>query len=218
MKVFFFGDSICFGQYVSPHKTWVTQIARELDKLPGGENIQVMNASVNGNTTRMALERMPYDVQSHSPDIILIQFGVNDCNYWKTDGGHPRVSKMGFKANLIEIIERSRIFGAKEIFLNTNNPSPKTSPFDYAPLSFQQSNEEFNQIIREVAKVTHVNLIDIEKYWLEQFEKGLRLQDLLLPDNIHLSIQGHNLYFEIVYPYIEKALNRLLRIEAQEKK
>ena len=33
IRVFFFGDSICFGQGVSIHRGWVTRIASETDKL-----------------------------------------------------------------------------------------------------------------------------------------------------------------------------------------
>lgn len=213
MNFFFFGDSVCSGQNISPHQIWVAQIAKNLNDL--SQSITVINASVNGNTTRMALERMPFDVQSHGVDLILIQFGLNDCNYWKTDNGHPRVSKLGFKANLLEIIERSRIFGAKEIFLNTNHPTPRTFVFDYAPITYQQSNTEYNQIIREVAEISRVSLIDIEKSWLKRIEKGACLKDLL-PDGIHLSILGHKVYCEIVYPHVEKVIKTLL--QAKDKK
>jgi acyl-CoA thioesterase-1 len=211
MNVFFFGDSLCVGQFVSPHRVWVTRIAEKLEGLAGSEKIVVTNASVNGNTTRMALERVSFDVQSHGIDLILIQFGANDCNYWATDKGHPRVSKMAFKANLLEIIDRSRIFGAKEVFLNTNNPSAKTLLFDYAPTSYQQSCEEYNQLIREVALSSKVHLIDIDKIWRLHIGKGVPLETLLLADGIHLSVAGHDLYFDTVYPYIEKAVKGLLK-------
>jgi len=83
IRIFFFGDSICFGQGVSPHFTWVTRLSRALDeRLSSRADVLTQNPSVNGNTTRMALERMPYDVQSHAPDVLYIQFGLNDCNGW----------------------------------------------------------------------------------------------------------------------------------------
>src|SRR3989339_18043 len=205
MNIFFFGDSICFGQLISPHKTWVTKIAQELEKLPSGEKIRVINSSVNGNTTRMALERMPFDIQEYGiVDILLIQFGLNDCNYWETDHGHPRVSKMAFKANILEIIERARIFGCQKIFLNTNHPTLKTNLMKNTTFSFQQSNEEYNQIIREVAKNSRTRLIDIELFWQKGIKIDLSLKNLLLPDGLHLSAAGHNLYFEIVFPIIKK--------------
>ena len=83
IRIFFFGDSICFGQGVSPHFTWVTRLSRALDeRFSSRADVLTQNPSVNGNTTRMALERMPYDVQSHAPDVLYIQFGLNDCNGW----------------------------------------------------------------------------------------------------------------------------------------
>ena len=154
LNVIFFGDSICFGQGVSIHAGWVPRLSLELEKLGLREKqkITVINSAVNGNTTRQALERMPYDVQSNSADLILIQFGMNDCNHWKTDRGLPRVSRRGFKANLIEIVERAQVFGASKIILNTNHPTTRnTDFFEFANSTYEQCNSEYNEIIREVA-------------------------------------------------------------------
>ena len=60
----------------------------------------------------MGLERYPRDVQEAQPDLLTIQFGLNDCNCWETDRGVPRVSEAAFVANLIEMIDRGRVFGA----------------------------------------------------------------------------------------------------------
>ena len=84
MNLIFFGDSICTGQFVSPHQTWVSMISSSIP------SVTVFNHSINGDITRTALERMPHDVQEIGPDIIYIQFGMNDCNYWQTDRGLPR--------------------------------------------------------------------------------------------------------------------------------
>src|SRR6267378_1663214 len=121
----FFGDSICFGQGISIHKGWVPRISQKLETLgqSSGVEISVLNSSVNENTTRMALERMPYDIQSHPIDILFVQFGMNDCNYWLTDKGVPRVSPMAFEANLLEIIDRAQAIHVKKIFLSTNHPT-----------------------------------------------------------------------------------------------
>ena len=127
-QLVFFGDSICNGQGVSIYRGWVTRLSAVAEALSGelGYEIIVVNASVNGSTTRQALERMPYEVQSHGVDILLVQFGLNDCNFWVTDRGLPRVSPEGFEANLVEIIQRGFHFGAKAVFLHTNHPIGKT--------------------------------------------------------------------------------------------
>lgn len=210
MNVFFFGDSICFGQFVSPSKIWINSISQQLDSIDEDEKIRVLNTSISGNTTRMALERMAFDVQNHGIDVILIQFGMNDCNYWDTDRGVPRVSPESFKANLIEIINRARVFGAKKIFLNTNHSTLLLDKFKYADLTYQQSNENYNKIIRKVAEETDVILIDVEKQWLDELSNGKELNTLLLEDKIHLSPEGHQLYSKIVGPYIIEGVKELL--------
>jgi acyl-CoA thioesterase I len=196
MRVVFFGDSICFGEKVSPHKIWTTRIARELeDRI--GDDCLVINSSVNGNTTRLALERMPSDVQKYEPDAMLIQFGMNDCNYWATDRGCPRVSPKAFQANLHEIADRSLAFGAHALILQTNHPTLRTTTFDYADRSYQESNEQYNELIREVAgSRSDIRLIDMETAWLSELEEGLSLSGLLLEDELHLDVQGHDLYFK----------------------
>ena len=60
-KIYLFGDSICFGQHVSLNNTWAHQLAIKLQELDlPDKNIIVQNPSINGNTTRQALERLHY--------------------------------------------------------------------------------------------------------------------------------------------------------------
>lgn len=214
-KVFFFGDSICKGQGVSVHKGWVNLIAQKLSEVTSqlNEEIIIANPSINGNTTRQALERMPYDVQSYKPDIVLVQFGLNDCNCWQTDMGVPRVSPQAFEANLEEILTRCFIFGAQVVFLNTNHPTGRNEevmPFN--SFTYEENNEKYNNIIRNVAqKDSRVTLIDIEKTFKEFMSTNNTLiNDLVLPDLLHLSEKGHQIYFNTVYPHCEKALNSII--------
>lgn len=213
MKLVFFGDSICVGQFISPHLTWVSQISSCLEKLivEKNENIWCSNVSISGNTTRMALERMPFDVQSHGIDIIYIQFGMNDCNYWQTDKGVQRVTPNAFEANLKEMIVRAKIFGAKKILIGTNHLTPKTNLLGFVSISYQESNIRYNKIIRKVSEEEKLILVDNEVFWKKKLESNsLKLDDLLLSDQIHLSLSGHQLYFEFVYPLIKKAVEELL--------
>ena len=131
----------------------------------------VANSAVNGRTTRQALETMPFEIQNYKPEILIVQFGMNDCNYWLSDKGLPRVSKKSFKANLEEIITRGFNFGCKKIFLNTNHPTLKNQklPFNNISFSYQESNEHYNEIIRELASSLTKNVIlnDLEKFLLK---------------------------------------------------
>ncbi|MBT3604113.1 MAG: SGNH/GDSL hydrolase family protein [Candidatus Latescibacteria bacterium] len=202
MTIVFFGDSICFGEKVNPHKTWIARLSAEFEKRFDND-LLVINASINGNTTRLALERMPSDVQKYNPQLLFIQFGMNDCNFWQTDQGLPRVSPKAFLANLNEITDRGLNFGAQHIFVQTNHPTLRTTPFEYANKSYEESNAHYNEIIRAFADMrTEVRLIDMAEAWSEQLQKGTMLSDLLLDDELHLSIQGHKLYLEETLPIL----------------
>jgi len=89
VQLYLFGDSICFGQLISGHRTWASSLAESLEGLNSEhKTFLVQNVGVNGNTTRQALERLNYDVTSHAPKYVLIQFGMNDCNIGKVMGGY----------------------------------------------------------------------------------------------------------------------------------
>jgi lysophospholipase L1-like esterase len=160
----------------------------------------------------MALERMPHDVQSHMPAYVLVQFGLNDCNYWMTDRSMPRVSVDAFRANLAEILDRCTAFGAPAVFLSTNHPTPRTEPFSHCDVVYQRSNERYNEVIRDLA-ARHVSdrdvvLIDHEAVWTDELKRGASLSQLLLEDGIHLSVEGHELYFKTVVPAIQPYFER----------
>src|SRR5215218_6031477 len=109
LTVVYMGDSITFGQYVDPALRWSTIVdARLRDVVDPAIELVMHNRGVSGETTRMALERFPSDLQELRPDVVTIQFGLNDANCWQTDQGLPRVSERAFEANLVEMISRAR--------------------------------------------------------------------------------------------------------------
>lgn len=221
LRVTFFGDSICVGQGVSIHSGWVTRIAAELDSLSksAGDEIIVTNASVNGNTTRQALERMPYEVQSHGVDVLVVQFGLNDCNHWLTDKGLPRVSPAAFAANLKEIIDRGRKFGAQHVILQNNHPTTRDqNVLPGTNATFEEWNRRYNGIVRDVAfeMAEVVFFTDIEAAF-DKLTGGDRkkLLPFLLADGLHLSPDGHDVYFDVAGQRIKRCLADMLLPTAQ---
>lgn len=102
MRIVAFGDSVTFGQHLDAELAWPQVLAR----LTGW---QVINRGVCGDTTRLALERFARDVPPFHPHVVVIQFGLNDCNRWADGQGLPRVTLPAFRANLEEIVARSRL-------------------------------------------------------------------------------------------------------------
>src|SRR5260370_33600497 len=92
ITVVFFGDSITEGQYVAPPLRWVDIVSSglQLRYRDPPLNLQLLPRGVSGETTRQALERFPRDVQGHAPDVVTLQFGLNDCHRLLTDDGLRR--------------------------------------------------------------------------------------------------------------------------------
>lgn len=175
MKFYFFGDSICFGQYISPHLTWVHKISEAFP------DILFQNPSINGDITRGALDRLHHDVLSHKPDIVYIQFGLNDCNVWESDNGVPRITIHAFEGNITDMVIRCKAFDI-DVILATNHPILKNN----------EMNMLYNNAIRYISN-DECMLIDHEKIW-----KDKDIKTLLLPDGVHLSKEGHKIYYNIM--------------------
>jgi len=202
------GDSITFGQYVDPGLRWAFLVERRLSERFGG-SFEVHVRGVSGETTRMGLERFPQDVQELEPDLLTLQFGLNDCNCWETDRGLPRVSERAFQANLVEMIARGRRFGARRIILSTNHPTVRVSEVASGE-QYESANARYSQLIREVAVEQEVILCDVRRTF-ERFSYD-ELEELLLPypDQLHLSPAGNAVYADAIWPFIEQAASELL--------
>jgi len=192
-----FGDSICVGQHVSPHRTWAVRLAARIEAALAPHPVVVLNPSINGDITRRALERMPFDIQASGVDAILIQFGLNDSNRWESDRGLPRVSEAAFAANLGEIVARARAFGARRVLLNTNHPTTRdAAPLPHSDVTQEACNRRYNEIVRAVAgEDREIVLTDMEAAFRRHIaDRGVALASLLLPDGLHLSEAGHDVY------------------------
>jgi len=192
-KFVFFGDSITYGQYIDPEHIWTTIITNNLSK---NKDLITFRNAVSGETSRQLLLRYSRDVQEIKPDILTIQCGLNDCNYWLSDNGFPRVSKESYKANLNEMIDRAEVFYVKKIIFIGSHPVTKKIT---GPITLEESRREYNKIFKEVAQNRQITYIDIES----QFDN---IDEYLLEDGIHLSKKGHIKYAEIIEPFVINAL------------
>lgn len=183
-KLFFFGDSICYGHMISINKTWVNKISERLN------NYIVNNPSRNGDTSLLALQRLHHDVIDFKPDYVYIQFGLNDCNKWETMNGMPRVSLKSFDANINEIC-MTCLYNDIEPILATNHICSKN------PIHTEDASV-YNCVIRNN---NYSRIIDIEKYW--KFDNK---EEYLMNDGVHLSEKGHEKYFQIVYPLLKNII------------
>jgi lysophospholipase L1-like esterase len=210
LTVVFMGDSITEGQYVSPPHRWVDIVSGELVKsyLDSPLSLVFVTRGVSGETTRQGLERFPADVQSHTPDLVTIQFGLNDCNCWATDFGLPRVSEAAYRANLIEMIDRSRRFGAEKIILSNNHTTLRHKSL-LNGRTLEDQRKTYNLIVADVARDTGVQFCDIDGEFIGLSRRELEGELLPYPDWLHLSQSGHLRYASKILPYVASGLREI---------
>lgn len=168
MTIVAIGDSITSGQYLPPECAWPQQLA----KLTGQD---VRNAGVAGETTRQGLERFPRHVQEVGPDALTIQFGLNDCNRWKTDRGLPRVSLSAYRANLREMVTRALKFDIATIVICGLTPTKKSDVHRFDRV-------QYDVLAEDVAS----------RMFVEYLPNPLTEADLI--DDVHLSEEAHRKY------------------------
>ncbi len=199
------GDSITYGQYVDEPLRWTSIISGHLQKkyLDTSVNVLSVNRGISGETTRMGLERFGIDVQNMYPHIMTLQFGLNDCNCWLTDGGAPRVSPLAFRANLIEMIDRAKRFGTTRIILSNNHPTLRYKVMLNGE-RFEDANIKYSEIVHEVATETQVIFCDIRKGFEKFTPREMEEQLLPYPDQLHLSAAGNRTYASLIKPIVEE--------------
>ena len=207
MKVVAFGDSTTAPR--GKLRVYATLLEERLSK--AGVQAEVINAGVGGNTTQAARQRFAKDVLAHKPDVVIIQFGINDSavDVWrKPPGTEPRIARDTYVANLAFFVEQLREQGARPILM-TPNPLRWTAaikkmygkpPYDAEdPKGFNLHLQHYAEAVRELARKQGVTCIDIYAAF-EDYGKAVgRSVDELLLDGMHPNDAGHELVAERLF-------------------
>ena len=103
------GDSLSAAYGIEREEGWVNLLA---DRLEG--EVQVINASISGETTSGGLQRFADILGQQQPDIVLIELGGND--------GLRGLSPNQMQANLATMIEQSQEADARVLLLGIDIP------------------------------------------------------------------------------------------------
>lgn len=106
------GDSLSAAYGLRVDRGWVSLFEQRLRQQ--GYPHRVRNASISGETTRGALDRLESALKKHNPSVVIIELGANDGLR-----GQP-LEEMA--ANLGEIVNLSRRHGASPLLLRMRLP------------------------------------------------------------------------------------------------
>jgi len=174
------GDSISAGFGLDTQQGWVDLLD---ERLKGqGSDLEVVNASISGDTSSGGLARLPALLAEHQPELVIIELGGNDGLR-----GQPPEQ---LQQNLAAMIADSRQQGAKVLLLGMQLPPNYGARYTSA----------FAKVYSDLAATTGVPLVD---FFLQ--DVGGQPQ-LMQADGIHPNAKAQAQLLENVWPALEPLL------------
>jgi acyl-CoA thioesterase-1 len=170
------GDSLGAAYGIDPAEGWVELLARRL--ATAGHGVEVVNASISGDTTAGGLRRLPDLLEAHRPAIVLIELGGND--------GLRGLPLETFRANLERMVALAGATARTVVLVGVRMP-PNYGP-RYA--------EGFAAVYREVAAASGAALVPA---LLDGVGENL---ELMQDDGIHPRTAAQPLIVDNVWPVL----------------
>jgi lysophospholipase L1-like esterase len=197
-NILLFGDSISAGQYVEPKYRFSESLRNHLKDEFANVHLDVVAKS--GQTTRQALLHFPEYINEYPVDILFVQLGINDANYWQSEGGrHPRVGLRAFTENCKEIVDRAMLAGVGHVRLFTSHKLEKMVLINGEQVQLNDLMKPYNDSIIEICHqgLSNLKVFDFQKAWCE-LPEIIHLESLLPNDGVHLSVKGHKIYSDLL--------------------
>lgn len=173
-----FGDSITAGYAV--RRGFPSFLLESLRQRFPDSKIEMINSGISGDTSQDGLGRLDWAVLSYEPDLVTINFGINDCVLG--------LSREEFEMNLVEMVRRIRAGPDSEILLLSSQPL-ESPPYDQRVLDYYQT-------VETVAKEMNVGFVDVYGAWMKRVRVGMPLDSLILPGLDHPNEAGYRIIAE----------------------
>jgi len=173
-----FGDSITAGYAV--RRGFPSFLLESLRQRFPDSKIEMINSGISGDTSQDGLSRLDWAVLSYEPDLVTINFGINDCVLG--------LSLEEYEMNLVEMVRRIRAGPDSEILLLSSQPL-ESPPYDQRVLDYYQT-------VERVAKEMNVGFVDVYGAWMKRVRVGMPLDSLILPGLDHPNEAGYRIIAE----------------------
>lgn len=178
-KVLVMGDSLSAGYGIDIEKSWVSLLEKELTKK---NDVQIINASVSGETSSGGNGRLAALLNEHQPDIVILELGGNDALR-----GQPL--KL-LEKNLQSMIDASKKNNAKVLLTGMQIP----------PNYGARYSNQFKELYPRLAEKNDIALVP---FLLEGIGGK---SELMQRDGIHPTAEAQPIIVNNVKPALEKML------------
>ncbi len=173
-----FGDSITAGYCVRRGfpSFWKESLA---EKYPEAV-VEMINSGTCGDTCMDGLARLDWAVLSYEPDLVTINFAINDCALG--------LDLEEFEMNFVEMVRAIRAGPNSEILLLSSQPL-ETPPYDRMVLDYYQA-------VHRVAKEMDVGFVNVYGAWMRKVNAGTPLGSMILSGLDHPNEAGYRVIAE----------------------
>lgn len=192
----FLGDSVtqgCFELYKTGPESFAPVFEQNnayhakfkdiLSLLYPAAPVSIINAGISGGLSSAGYERIERDIISHSPDLTVVCFGLNDCQK-----GIDGIEE--YKSNLKNIFAALRENRIETIFMTPNmmNTNVSCHMTDELFIKFAENSakiqlngilDKYMDAAREVCSEENVRICDCYKIWKAFYNGGVDVTEIL---------------------------------------
>jgi len=177
-KIMVYGDSLSAAYGINPAQGWVSLMeAKLVDK-----NVNMINASISGETTTGGASRIKTDLARHKPNIVILALGAND--------GLRGLPIVEIRKNLVKMLAEIKRVNARAIVVGIQ--IPPNYGIDYA-VKFKNT----------FANLATENRLPLVPFLLDGIAESL---DNFQPDRLHPTAAVQPRILANVLPVVERAL------------
>lgn len=210
INIVVFGDSVTHGALhgsINYETVYWNRLRQKINKTRSYVPVNVICAGIGGASAKGSLGRIDRDIVNHSPDLVIVCFGLNDVN--------------GTLENFVEpmrtIFEKSLATGAEVIYLTPNMLNTYVAPDtsegirSYAEKTAEHQNggrmDEYIGAVVKLAEELGVSVCDCYSEWKKLHASGVDTTKLLINRINHPTEKMHELFTDMLYDTIFKTKN-----------
>lgn len=175
----YLGGSITEGYLVNSNQNFAIKTTKYLQQKYQNTNIERINAGLSGTSSTIGLLRVKKDVLSYSPDIVIIEFAVNDSN--------DAVSKMAYESLVTECL------------------NSESKPAVILLFTVTKAGYTCEEHMKKVGEAFELPMISIKQAIGPEIEAGKMTWEDYASDEAHPTKDGHEFITECLSYYFDVA-------------
>ncbi len=173
------GDNLCYSKLTTD---WLKET------FPDAE-IEYVRAGIGATGSYIGVHRANRDVLYSDPDLIFIDFSVNDGNAARDVDSYDSL--------------------LRKLWFHTSNPAIVTIAMT------QENGTSFQKYHSEICKAYQIPMISYREAILDVIENGHIVWKDISDDNIHPNITGHAVLTEIITAYLQDVIDNIDSIDTE---